>query len=301
VKPAAGVISPSFGSVEVTGFGVDRDVHDAECCEWLRDLLAEHAVVCIRLAARLTDDELQAVASMIGPIKDPVAQTIDGSTIRYGERRQVIDAGFVMTDELREQLGEGSLGGDDVRPGLFQFFHTDDSYVERPAAATVLHARELPEGGGGDTVFMDMRAAYELLEPDRRASLEGLHALHAYDNHDAFPPRPSASGELEALVEVSHPVVRAHPRNGRPALYMDLDRATHVVELPIDEGRVLLQGLQDHAEAHAPRYSHAWHPNDVLMWDNSSVQHRASGDFEVGQPRRFWRYLVEGPVPVGFL
>jgi len=35
------------------------------------------------------------------------------------------------------------------------------------------------------------------------------------------------------------------------------------------------------------------------MWDDSSVQHRASGDFEVGQPRRFWRYLVEGPVPVG--
>ena len=297
--PGANVISPSFGSIEVTAFDVQHDVHDAETCEWLRDLLAEHAVVCIRLSTGLTDDELQAVASMIGPIKDPLARTVDGSTIRYGERRQVIDAGFVMTDEIREQLGDGSLGGDDLRPGLFQFFHTDDSYVERPAAATVLHARDLPVGGGGDTVFLDMRVAFDQLDPDRRAALLGLHAVHAYDNHDAFPPRPSASGELDALVEVSHPFVRAHPRNGRPALYMDLDRATHVVELPIDEGRVLLQELQDHAEAHAPRYSHSWHPHDVLMWDDSSVQHRASGDFEVGQPRRFWRYLVEGPVPVG--
>jgi taurine dioxygenase len=296
--PASTVISPTFGSVEVTGFDVDRDVHDDEVCEWLRDLLAEHAVVCIRLSTGMTDEQMQAVASTIGPIKDPVARTADGSTIRYGERRQVIDAGFVMTEELRDQLGDGSLGGDDLRPGLFQFFHTDDSYVERPAAATVLHARELPDSGGGDTVFLDMRAAFDQLDPDRRAALLGLHAIHAYDNHDAFPPRPSASGELEALVDVSHPVVRAHPRNGRPALYMDLDRATHVAELPIDEGRAVLQELQDHAEAHAPRYSHAWHPHDLLIWDNSSVQHRANGDFEVGQPRRFWRYLVEGPVPV---
>ena len=38
--------------------------------------------------------------------------------------------------------------------------------------------------------------------------------------------------------------------------------------------------------------------SDVLIWDNASVQHRASGDFAVGEPRRFWRYMVEGPVPV---
>src|SRR5262249_39424568 len=155
------------------------------------------------------DDELQAVASMIGPIKDPVADTRDGGEIRYGERRQVIDAGFVLTDDLRAELGDGTVGGDDLRPGLFQFFHTHDSYRTRPPAATALHARQLPEGGGGDTVFLDMRAAHDQLDAATRARLVGLHAAHAYDNHDAFPPRPSASGELDALVEVTHPVVRA--------------------------------------------------------------------------------------------
>ena len=94
--------------------------------------------------------------------------------------------------------------------------------------------------------------------------------------------------------------MRAHPVTGAPALYFDLDRATHVEGMPEAEGRALLQELQDHAEARAPRYAHAWQPNDVLIWDNASVQHKASGDFPIGEPRRFWRYMIEGPVPAAF-
>lgn len=91
--------------------------------------------------------------------------------------------------------------------------------------------------------------------------------------------------------------MRAHPVTGEPILYLDLDRATHIVDTPIDEGRALLQALQDHAEANAPRYAHDWHANDVVVWDNASVQHKASGDFPLGEPRRFWRYMVPGDAP----
>ena len=121
--------------------------------------------------------------------------------------------------------------------------------------------------------------------------------LHAYNNHGAFPPRVPASGEFEQLVDVHHPLVRAHPVTGEPALYFDLDRAVAVDGLPEVEGRALLQRLQDGAEQHAPRYAHAWHPHDVLVWDNAAVQHRADGDFPVGEPRNFWRYMIEGPEP----
>src|SRR5262249_44708222 len=152
----------------------------------------------------------------------------DGSPLRYGDSLQVIDSGFVVPEELRADLARFSLGGDSVRPGLFESFHTDDSYTDRPAAATVLHARELPASGGGDTCFIDMRAAFALLEPAQRARLIPLRAVHAYNNRNAFPPRASATGPLEELVDVAHPVVRAHPITGTPALYFDLDRATHI-------------------------------------------------------------------------
>ena len=61
-----------------------------------------------------------------------VAPETEG-TLRYSEDRQIIDAGFVLTDELRAELGDLSFGGlDPQRPGLFETFHTDDTYTERP-------------------------------------------------------------------------------------------------------------------------------------------------------------------------
>jgi taurine dioxygenase len=219
--------------------------------------------------------------------------------MRYSDDRQIIDAGFVLTDELRAELGDLVFGGLDARrPGLFETFHTDDTYTEQPAAATVLHARALPSGPGGDTCFIDMRAAYQLLEPAQRAELLGLRAVNSYNNRGAFPPRVSAEGPFERLVDVSHPIVRAHPITGTPALYIDLDRATHIEGLPEADGRALLRRLQDHAESRAPRYAHAWCPHDVLIWDNASVQHKANGDFPVGEPRQFWRYMIAGSAPV---
>jgi alpha-ketoglutarate-dependent taurine dioxygenase len=290
----------SFGAAEVVDLDPARDVTDRGQRDRLRAALWEHGVVCVRLPRPLTDVEARALAAMIGPVKDPVGRTATGAPLRYSDDRQVIDSGFVLTDDVREALGGGSLGGDDERPGLFEWFHTDDSYTEAPAAATVLHARALPASGGGATRFLGMRRAYELLDPAEQERLDGLRVVHRYDNRGAFPPRHSASGPLDGLVAVRHPVVRAHPVRGTPALYFDLDRADHVEGMPLDEGRALLQRLQDHAEAHAPMHAHHWRPHDVLLWDNASVQHCASGDFPVGEARRFWRYMIEGAAPVPY-
>jgi alpha-ketoglutarate-dependent taurine dioxygenase len=294
------VLAEPFGAAEITALDPADTSSRATTGAMLREALSQHGVVCVRSPTARSDAEMRALATMIGAVKDPVARARDGTMLRYGDDRQIIDAGFVLTDELRAELGDVSFGGDSLRPGLFETFHTDDSYVERPAAATVLHALELPSGPGGDTCFIDMRAAYRLLAPELQASLLGRRAGHSYNNRGAFPPRVPAQGPFEQLVDVAHPIVRAHPVTGAPALYFDLDRATHVEGLPETEGRALLQSLQDHAETNAPRYAHAWQPNDVLIWDNASVQHKASGDFPVGEARRFWRYMIEGPIPAPF-
>ncbi len=287
-----------FAVVAVHGLRVDTDPLDAGCRCLLRDLLTKGGVLCLRLTAKLDDAAFQRVVSMFGTIKDPVARDGSGNLMRYSPRRQVIDAGYLLPEAQRGAGDAPSYGGDSVRPGLFEFFHTDDSYVEAPAMATALHARALPPSGGGNTCFMDMRAALRMLTAQRRHPLAGLRAVHAYNNGGAFPPRAAATGPLEALRAVAHPVVRAHPLSNEPALYFDLDRATHIEGLSIVEGRMLLQELQDFAEREAPKYAHAWAEHDVLLWDNVCVQHRASGDFPLGEPRRFWRYLIEGTVPV---
>lgn len=264
----------------------------------LQSALAVHAVLCLRMDRPLEDEELQAVARLFGPIKDPVGRTKEGGQLRYSEPRQIIDAGFVMTDEIREKLGNLSFGGlDDQRPGLFETYHTDDTYTEAPARATVLHARELPPSGGGPTCFLDMRAAYALLDAATRARTEPLRVVYAHNNEDAFPPRRAARGPADALVEVTHPLVRTHAVAGTRALFLDLDRAKHVDGMPVEEGRALLRTLQEHAEQRAPRCQHDWCDHDVLVWDNASVQHKAGGNFKLGEPRRFWRYMIAGERP----
>ncbi|HKJ25523.1 MAG TPA: TauD/TfdA family dioxygenase [Myxococcota bacterium] len=289
-EPEAG-----FGVAEARGVEPGRG-DDAPA---LRAALARSGVLCVRMPAPLSDGALQAVARLFGPIKDPLARTREGGTFRYSEARQIIDSGFVMTDELREKLAGLSFGGlDDRRPGLFETFHVDDTYVAEPAAATVLHARALPPSGGGPTCFLDMRGALERLDADTRARIEGLRVVYHYDNDGAFPPRRAAKGPADVLEEVAHPLVRTHPVAGTRSLYLDLDRAKHVEGMPVAEGRALLQRLQDHAEASAPACRHDWRDHDVLVWDNASVQHKAGGDFALGEPRRFWRYMIEGGRPV---
>lgn len=286
----------AFGAAEARGLSLPPE---ASVSDVLRQALATSGLLCIRLERPLEDAELQSVARLLGDIKDPVGRTKDGGSFRYSDPRQVIDSGFVMTEEIREKLGELSFGGlDDERPGLFETYHCDDTYTEQPAMATVLHARALPPSGGGPTCFIDMRAAYELLDDATKRQLEGLRVVYAYNNEDAFPPRRAARGPAEVLVDVTHPLVRTHPSAGTRSLYLDLDRAKHVEGLPVDEGRALLQRLQDHAEASAPEFRHDWQAHDVLAWDNASVQHKAGGNFKLGEPRRFWRYMIAGDTPI---
>ncbi len=301
--PSMHIVPPTsgFAACEILGYdpadGGGADRHDTDR-EAVAEALATHGVVCLRMPRPLVDDEFQAVARIFGPIKDPVGRTKDGGLFRYSPMRQIIDSGFVMTEDARARLGGATFGGlDDERPGLFETYHCDDTYTERPAVATVLHARQLPASGGGPTCFIDMRAAYDRLGEDVKASIDQLQVRYAFNNENAFPPRRAATGDAEVLVDVSHPLVRTHPVAGSRSLFLDLDRATHVEAMAIDEGRALLQSLQDHAEEHAPEWRHHWRDNDVLVWDNASVQLKASGVFALGECRRFWSYMVVGDRP----
>ena len=134
------VLPGPFGAAEVEGLNPALDAHDESRRDALRRLLTTRGDVCVRLPAPLDDEEARALASMIGDVKEPVGRARDGRALRYADDRQVINSGFVLTNEIRAERGNASLGGDTLRPGLFEFFHTDDSYTQCPAAATVLHA-----------------------------------------------------------------------------------------------------------------------------------------------------------------
>jgi len=161
------------------------------------------------------------------------------------------------------------------------YWHTDMSYEEEPAGATVVYALQVPERGG-ETRFADMVAAYEALPEATRAEIDALQVLHHYGNR-ADPDedsRTSASklegDEAMAVRNVFHPLVRAHPVTGRKALFAVSGSSFGIVGMPDQEAHALLDRLTRHATAKAYTASHRYAVGDLLMWDNAATLHAAT-------------------------
>jgi alpha-ketoglutarate-dependent 2,4-dichlorophenoxyacetate dioxygenase len=82
--------------------------------------------------------------------------------------------------------------------------------------------------------------------------------------------------------------VQIHPGSGRKALYIAA-HASHIVDLPVEEGRQLISDLI--AFATQPQFVRAvaWQqPGDLVIWDNRCTMHRATS-FEDTRYRRDMR------------
>src|SRR2546422_5592152 len=120
------------------------------------------------------------------------------------------------------------------------YFHTDYSYLEVPARATLLYSIQVPSKGG-DTLFANQYAAYDDLPGTMKHKLESLVALHHYGNrhdldHGSRTVASVLSEEQEKKVTwVRHPVVRRHPVTGRKALYAVSGSSFGIEGMPQDE------------------------------------------------------------------
>jgi len=177
------------------------------------------------------------------------------------------------------------------------YFHTDYSYLEVPARATLLYSIQVPSKGG-DTLFANQYAAYDDLPGTMKHKLESLVALHHYGNRDDLDQGSRTvasvlSEEQEKKVTwVRHPVVRRHPVTGRKALYAVSGSSFGIEGMPQDEAIDLLDELRDHATQEKYRYRLKYGVGDVVIWDNASLLHAATLT-EPDDPRTLWRITVK--------
>ena len=177
------------------------------------------------------------------------------------------------------------------------YFHTDYSYLEVPARATLLHSLEVP-GKGGDTLFANQYAAYDDLPSSLKQRLAGLVALHHYGNRDDLDrhSRTVASVLTEdqenKMGWVRHPIVRRHPVTGRKALYAVSGSSFGIEGMPPDEARELLDELRDHATQQKYQLRLKYGVGDTVIWDNASLLHSATLTAP-DDPRTLWRITVK--------
>lgn len=164
-------------------------------------------------------------------------------------------------------------------------WHTDVTFIETPPLGSILYAKHLPPVGG-DTIWSDMKAAYDALSPTLRSFLVGLDAVHDFAR--GFPQRgivARGAGEdkhAKALAEhppVLHPVVRTHPETGEDALFVNFGFTERIKGLRRKESDAILNLLFEHITKPEFLVRWRWTPNAVAFWDNRITQHYAVNDY----------------------
>lgn len=179
-------------------------------------------------------------------------------------------------------------------------WHSDTTFRECPTKYSILRCLKMP-AVGGDTLWADMCAAYDGLSAAMKRFIDGLEAVHDFQNFRALYGKDEESQKkLRRMEELypnpTHPVVRTHPVNGRKILYVNPQFTLFIKGMNADESRALLDLLYE--QAHVPEYQFRlrWAPGTIVLWDNASTQHYAANDYYPNR-RHMERIAVVGDRP----
>ena len=267
------LLSPSIGA-EIRGVDCASPLSDQEIAA-IRAVWLERLVVFF--PDQHLDDETQiAFAGRFGELTE--SHPVEPQVL---ERREVhsIESGKDRTD----------------------FWHTDITFMQRPAMASMLRSIEVPDAGG-DTMWSDTRGAYDALAEPLQRLCDGLSAYH----YEQYYAQMVAEGhgnvwegkKLTRLLPALHPVVRVHPETGRRNLFVNPKFTLRVVDFPEAQSDRLLRLLYDHMTD--PRFvvRYHWSPGTLAFWDNRATMHYGIFDYE-GERRVMHRVTLRGDAPTG--
>lgn len=268
-------LGPVFGA-EVREIDLRATVDEATAAS-LRSALVENEVLVIP-DQDLSGDDLQALGRQFGELW---ANPFSPSDNSHPE--------LIIFDNHDENPA-----------ALTDVWHADETYRSAPPAVTMLHCLIAP-GLGGGTMFVSMRAAYDMLSDRMKTLIAGLTARHNFGRFDSlFPDVPEARGRLHEIElrfpHPAHPVVALHPETGRRVIYVNRHFTEKINELPEDEGDAVLRFLLSRTQTPELQLRVNYAPGTLVIWDNRSVQHYALHDY-FPQRRRMQRVTIAGEPP----
>ena len=277
------VVTPNDGGfgAEITGLDLSKPL-PAETLDEVKRAFVRHGVVWFP-DQPLDHDQLEAFTLQFGEFGwDPYIAAL-------AERPHIV--------EVRRDADEKAtvFGGS---------WHSDWSFQETPPAATILHSKVVPPVGG-DTLYADGVAAYEALDPQLKAEIAGLKAIHSaarpYGTKGFYAGEEGRKGmtilpSAEAEKTFAHPLVRTLV-DGRKALFINPVYTLAIEGLGEAESNAMLARLFGHMVEDRFIYRHRWRPNMLTMWDNRRLLHNATGGYD-GHLRVMHRTTVAGERPV---
>jgi alpha-ketoglutarate-dependent 2,4-dichlorophenoxyacetate dioxygenase len=280
-------VHPTFVG-EVSGIDITKPLTRAEV-DAIEAGMHEYAVLVFH-DQPLTDEQQVVFSRNFGELE----VTLAGQMAKPEERRfQQLELGDISnlagnSNKLRDR--------DDQRRMYAlanRLWHSDASFRAVGAGYTLLHARVIPSKGG-NTEFADMRAAYDALDGETRAEVADLICEHSiiYSREQiGFEVRSEENADK--LKPVQHRLVQTDPVNGRKSLYLS-SHIGGITGWPVPEARAFIRDLMEHATQPQFVYSHQWQVNDLVMWDNRTVMHRARPFPDLKEVRDLRRTSIKG-------
>ena len=271
-----------FSCAEVSGMRIlDIDIDE------FRRTMDRYAVCVIRNEEPVSDAEHVEFSRRLGPLLPMKMLTMVGKSKSRFAHPEIIDIGnidaegrLLPEDDRRRAYNRGNL-----------LWHTDASYDQARGVYSLLSCHSIPPGGA-DTELADMRLAYEALSGEMRQKIEQLVVEHSIWYSRALAGMTDVSGAEKATrPPARHRLVHAHPGSGRKVLYL-ASHASHVVGMPVEEGRALLAELIGFATQPRFVYRHKWRIGDLLVWDNQQTMHRGTPFDDTRHPRDMRRTTV---------
>jgi taurine dioxygenase len=186
-------------------------------------------------------------------------------------------------------LGDGELS-----------WHSDFSFKERPTAARMLVAIDIPPlEKGGNTQFLNAYAAYDALPEALKRKITGKTIKQGNIVDTAMKLRPGASldEDIRTTPGPSHPIIATHPLTGGNILFLGRRHAAYVNGLSLEDSEALLNELWAHCTQPQFIFEQRWQKGDVVVWDNYATLHRRDA-FDSQERRVLYAAQVEGPRPV---
>jgi len=263
-EPAFEPLHPMFVA---QASGVDlRQPLDMETIGAIDAAMDKYAVLVFR-AQPLSEAEQVACARQFGPL-DAGLRKATGAATRF-KHEELIDIGNVALDGSVADRENARLVGVLAN----QLWHADSTFQDVQVRYSMLSAVVVPEEGG-QTQWVDLRAAWDALPEKTRQLVEGRTGRHsAFHSRFVLGDDRYTEEQLRRFPPVERPLVHVHPGSGRKVLYpsVHIDR---VSGMTVPEGRLLVAELLEHATQPQFVYTHTWRAGDYVMWDNRSTLHR---------------------------
>jgi taurine dioxygenase len=230
---------------------------------------------------KLDDDDLIGFSRRFGALEwAPVQET----GRRFVEGKPEI---YVVSNVTENGVPIGSLGSGEA------VWHTDMSYIPDPPKASMLYALEVPPRGG-DTGFVNMYRAYEILPDVLKRRIDALQLKHDGTYNSGGYVRQGVEAVNDPLNSVGavHPLLCRHPESGRHVLYLGRRRNAYIVGMPLNESEALLDELWSYATRDELTWYNQWRVGDLVMWDNRCTMHRRDA-FDAGERRIMHRTQIK--------